>query len=139
VPGDPRAAWVAARAVSLERALADLGPLPLAARAEHAVLHEHCHTRALGGAGAARAALAAAPGLELRDSGAGCCGMAGAFGLQHPELSRAIAADRLVPALAGADVALAGGISCREQIRAVGGPPALHPAQYLAARLEDGA
>jgi Fe-S oxidoreductase len=61
--------------------------------------------------------------------------MAGAFGHRHPGLSRAIAADRLVPALAGADVAVAAGTSCREQIRRTTGVRALHPAEHLAGRL----
>ena len=97
--------------------------------------HDHCHARALGAGDEGVAALARVPGVTVRDSGAGCCGMAGAFGHRHPELSRRIAEDRLVPAVRGADLAVAAGTSCREQIRRTTGRPALHPAEHLAARL----
>ena len=75
------------------------------------------------------------PGLRARDSGAGCCGMAGAFGHRHRDLSLRIAEDRLVPAVRAAELAVAAGTSCREQIRRTTGRPALHPAELLAARL----
>jgi Fe-S oxidoreductase len=61
--------------------------------------------------------------------------MAGAFGHRHPELSLRIAEDRLVPAARAAELAVAAGTSCREQIRRAAGRPALHPAELLAARL----
>ena len=96
--------------------------------------HDHCHAHALGGGREGVAALARCPGSRCAASGAGCCGMAGAFGHLHPDLSRRIAEDRLAPAVRGADVAVAAGTSCREQIRRVAGL-ALHPAEHLAARL----
>jgi Fe-S oxidoreductase len=136
VPGDPRARWVADAAVTFERAVAELGMPPLRADAGDmdVVVHEHCHARALGGGREGAAALAGTPGCG-RDSGAGCCGMAGAFGHRHPELSRRIAEDRLAPAVRGADLAVAAGTSCREQIRRTTGRTALHPAEHLAGRL----
>ena len=103
LPGDPRARWVADAAVTFERAVIDLGPPALAAGPE-VLLHEHCHAKALGGGAEGAAALAAVPGLASRASGAGCCGMAGAFGHRHRELSLRIAEDRLVPAVRGAAV-----------------------------------
>ncbi len=135
VPGDPRARWVADAAVTFERAVADLGGPPLRPAGEDVVVHEHCHTRALGGGREGAAALAGVPGAGGRDSGAGCCGMAGTFGHAHPDLSRRIAEDRLAPAVRGADLAVAAGTSCREQIRRTTGRPALHPAEHMAARL----
>ena len=89
VPGDPRARWVADAAVTFERAVAELGPPPLREESGDPVAHEHCHARALGGGREGAAALAAIPGLAIRDSGAGCCGMAGAFGYRHGDMSRA--------------------------------------------------
>jgi Fe-S oxidoreductase len=77
------------------------------------------------------------PGLEVSESGAGCCGMAGAFGYRHPATSRAIAADRLLPALRTATLAVAPGTSCRQQIGELGGVPAVHPAEALATALSD--
>lgn len=135
VPGDPRARWVADASVTFERAVVELGPPALREEAEVAVVHEHCHARALGGGREGAAALAGVPGLAVRDSGAGCCGMAGAFGYRHPEISRRIAEDRLAPAMRGAAVAVAAGTSCREQINRTTGCAALHPAEHLARRL----
>ena len=135
VPGDPRARWVADATVTFERAVADLGPPALRDEPGEAVVHEHCHARALGGGREGAAALSRVPGLALRDSGAGCCGMAGAFGYRQPEMSRRIAEDRLVPAVRDATVAVAAGTSCREQINRTTGCPALHPAEHLAQRL----
>ena len=134
-PHDPRAEWVAGAAVSFERAVRELGLPGLRPAGDEAVVHEHCHARALGGGLEGAAALLELAGPGARDSGAGCCGMAGSFGYRHPELSRRIAEDRLVPAARGADVAVAAGTSCRAQIRRVAGTRALHPAEYLAARL----
>jgi FAD/FMN-containing dehydrogenase/Fe-S oxidoreductase len=134
LPGDPRARWVADAAVGFERAVADAGPPPLRDDPRDVVGHDHCHSRALGGAREGIAALAEA-GVILRRSGAGCCGMAGAFGHVHPDLSARIAEDRLAPAVRGADAAVAAGTSCREQIRRVTGRRALHPAEHMAARL----
>ncbi len=102
VPGDPRARWVADAAVTFERAVSDLGVPPLRADPDDVVVHEHCHAAALGGGREGAAALAGIAGLATRGSGAGCCGMAGAFGHRHPDLSRRIASDRLVPAMRAA-------------------------------------
>lgn len=135
MPGDPRARWVADAAVTFERAVADLGTPPLRDDPREAVVHEHCHAAALGGGREGAAALAGIEGIASRGSGAGCCGMAGSFGHRHPELSRRIAADRLVPAMRDAGLAVAAGTSCREQIRRTTGRAALHPAELIAARL----
>ena len=135
MPGDPRARWVADAAVTFERAVSDLGVPPLRPDPGDVVVHEHCHAAALGGGREGAAALAGLAGLATRGSGAGCCGMAGAFGHRHPDLSRRIASDRLVPAMRAAGVAVAAGTSCREQIRRTTGRAALHPAELIAARL----
>ncbi len=134
LPDDPRARWVAEAAVTFERAVLDLGPPALRDDGE-VLVHEHCHARALGGGAQGAAALAAVPGLAARDSGAGCCGMAGAFGHRHRDLSLRIAEDRLAPAVRAAGSAVAAGASCREQIRRATGRPAQHPAELLADRL----
>lgn len=134
LPDDPRVAWVREAAVTFERAVLDLGAPPLR-QGEEVLVHEHCHARAVGGGVEGAAALAALPGLAARDSGAGCCGMAGAFGHLHRDLSLRIAEDRLVPAVRAAGGAVAAGTSCREQIRRATGLPARHPAELLAARL----
>jgi Fe-S oxidoreductase len=135
VDADPRARWVAEACVPLERALLDLGPPGFLPVDEDVVVHAHCHARALGAGADALAVVARVPGARPRDSGAGCCGMAGAFGYRHPALSRRIGEDRLAPVARTADVVVAAGTSCREQVRDLAGRQALHPAAYLAARL----
>ena len=104
-----------------------------------ALVHTHCHQRALSSAGAGPDALAVA-GIVARDSGAGCCGLAGGWGYEaaHAGVSRAIAEDRLAPAVRalGADVLIvAAGFSCRHQIQHVTGRAAVHPAVALAERI----
>ena len=126
---------VRAGAVTFERAVLDLGPPPLTERDDEIVVHAHCHARALGGGADAAAVLALIPGLTVRDSGAGCCGMAGGFGYRHPGLSRTIAGDRLVPAVSEASATVAAGTSCRHQIDELAGVRSQHPAEILASAL----
>jgi FAD/FMN-containing dehydrogenase/Fe-S oxidoreductase len=106
---------------------------PAAGRA--ALLHGHCHQKALVGTGPTVAVLEAA-GYQVSEVDAGCCGMAGSFGFEaeHYDLSLQIANRRLVPAVkaAGPDVAIcAPGISCRQQIEHTTGRTPRHPAQLL--------
>lgn len=103
-----------------------------------ALVHGHCHQKALSTMSASRSCLGAA-GLSVTESGAGCCGVAGSFGYEaeHYDVSLAIAEDRLAPAVRAAPgaVVVAAGTSCREQIEHTTGRTALHPAEALAARL----
>ena len=105
---------------------------------ETALVHGHCHQKALSRMSASHGCLGAA-GFRVTETGAGCCGVAGAFGYEaeHYDVSVAIGEDRLAPAVRqspGATV-VAAGTSCREQIEHLTGRTALHPAQALAARL----
>jgi Fe-S oxidoreductase len=68
---------------------------------------------------------------------AGCCGLAGNFGMEkgHYEVSTAIAELALLPALRDAapgTVFLADGFSCRTQADQLGGVRGTHLAQILA-------
>lgn len=104
-----------------------------------ALLHGHCHTRALVGNGPAQAALAAA-GYAVEVLPSGCCGMAGDFGYErdHYAVSRTIGEDRLLPAVRAAAndvVIVASGTSCRHQIADLTGRQALHLTEALALRL----
>ena len=62
--------------------------------------HGHCHQKALIGMGPSMAILKSA-GCSARESGAGCCGMAGSFGYEaeHYEVSKKIGEERLFPAI----------------------------------------
>jgi Fe-S oxidoreductase len=85
-------------------------------------------------------------GLELQAPEPGCCGMAGAFGFEagtHFEVAQACGERALLPAVRAADTAdlvIADGFSCREQIAQGTGRTALHLAQVLELALarEDG-
>jgi Fe-S oxidoreductase len=143
LPGDPRVAEVAAAARPALALVADqaaAGRLHFRAGGR-ALLHSHCHEKALSFAAATGRALDAVPDLEVEVPDAGCCGMSGVFGYEaeHYELSVAMAERVLLPAVRaeGPETAvLATGTSCRSQIHDLAGRPAVHPLEFLAARLE---
>jgi Fe-S oxidoreductase len=72
---------------------------------------------------------------------AGCCGLAGNFGMErgHYDVSVAVAGNGLLPALAsGADsVFVADGFSCRLQAQHLAQRRGIHLAQLLARHLPD--
>jgi Fe-S oxidoreductase len=105
-----------------------------------AVVHGHCHQKALTGMDHSAAVLAAL-GVEATMLDAGCCGMAGAFGFEadHYEVSMRIGERVLLPAMrqASADTLLvADGFSCREQIGQATGRYPLHLAQVVRLALQ---
>ncbi len=100
-----------------------------------ALLHGHCHQKALVGTAPTVAMLRWA-GFEVAEVDSGCCGMAGSFGFEkeHYDLSLAVANRRLVPAVKAAGSAVeivASGISCRQQIEHLTGRKARHPAELF--------
>ncbi len=132
---DPRVATVAGAVETFERAMLRIGVPALRPRRGTACVHSHCHERATGDPQHLLELVRLVPGLAAAPSGAGCCGMAGAFGYQHPELSRQIASDRLIPAARAADLVIAHGSSCRQQVIELADRPAIHPAVLLAQQL----
>jgi FAD/FMN-containing dehydrogenase/Fe-S oxidoreductase len=106
--------------------------------AGQAVLHGHCHQKALTNMSAAHTALGLG-GYDVHEVDSGCCGMAGSFGYEaeHDSISRAMADRALLPALRAATdaVVVAAGVSCRQQIGDLAGRAAIHPAEALAQRL----
>jgi FAD/FMN-containing dehydrogenase/Fe-S oxidoreductase len=139
LPDDARAARLARQATSLAELLHARGWKPQARPAGQALLHAHCHQKALGGT-AADLALLRAAGYEAEAPDSGCCGMAGAFGFkpQHYEASKRIAELALLPAVraAGDALVVADGFSCREQIEQLAGRPTVHLAEALARTLD---
>jgi Fe-S oxidoreductase/FAD/FMN-containing dehydrogenase len=100
-----------------------------------ALLHGHCHQKALVGTAPTVAALEWA-GFEVSEVDSGCCGMAGSFGFEteHYEISTALGNRRLAPAVKAAAAeteVVAPGISCRQQIQHLAGRRAKHPAEVL--------
>ncbi len=135
LPGDARAARLARQAVTLAEVLEARGWRPPAIEGE-ALLHGHCHQKALIGLRAEIELLAAA-GVRARAPDTGCCGMAGSFGFEprHYDVSRRIAELALLPALrsaSGGAAVIADGFSCREQIESLSGRETLHLAEFLA-------
>jgi FAD/FMN-containing dehydrogenase/Fe-S oxidoreductase len=95
--------------------------LPVSPIEAKALIHGHCHQKALGGMDAVHTALSQVPGLDAQAIETGCCGMAGAFGYCAENLDASIdmAELALFPAIrqSGRDALLiAGGFSCRHQI-----------------------
>jgi FAD/FMN-containing dehydrogenase/Fe-S oxidoreductase len=143
-PADARAAAVAAATRTLAELLTappPLGPGPQWAPPDLAgvqiIAQPHCHHYSVMGYGADRALLSAA-GATVTTL-AGCCGLAGNFGMEkgHYEVSAAVAELALLPALRGAapgTVFLADGFSCRTQADQLGGVRGRHLAQILASR-----
>ncbi len=97
------------------------------------VAQPHCHHHAVMGWGEDQKLLAATGATVQRL--AGCCGLAGNFGVEigHYEVSVAVAEQNLLPALDAAPgaVVLADGFSCRTQVADLRDRPSLHLAQLL--------
>jgi Fe-S oxidoreductase len=87
-----------------------------------ALVHGHCHQKALAGMRSELAVLGRSAELVVAAPDTGCCGMAGAFGYgaERFDLSRKIAERVLLPAVrdSPADtMIIADGFACRTQIR----------------------
>lgn len=113
----------------------DLATRPTNGTSRKALLHGHCHQKALVGTAPTTAVLKSA-GFQVSEVDSGCCGMAGSFGFEkeHYDLSVTIGNRRLAPAVkaAGSDVEIvAPGISCRQQIKHLTQRNAKHPAEVL--------
>jgi FAD/FMN-containing dehydrogenase/Fe-S oxidoreductase len=143
LPDDPRAAALSAAAVTLAELLTRPRPdgtvwQPPRLDGVEVIAQPHCHQHAVMGYQADTALLAAA-GASVQVL-AGCCGLAGNFGMErgHYEVSVAVAEHALLPALRAAHpsaVLLADGFSCRTQAAQLAGRDGVHLAQLLAGRL----
>ncbi|MEU7904913.1 FAD-binding and (Fe-S)-binding domain-containing protein [Actinoplanes sp. NPDC049118] len=134
LPRDADAALVAESVHTLAELLAKTpGWTPPDLSGVDLVAQPHCHHHAVLG-WKADADLLAASGARVRRL-AGCCGLAGNFGVElgHYEVSVAVAEQNLLPALDAAPdaVVLADGFSCRTQVADLRDRPAVHLAQLL--------
>ncbi len=135
--GDPRARAVAAATRTLAETLltgADLSWLHGRLAGRRVIAQPHCHQHAVMGYHADLAVLRAA-GAQV-ETLAGCCGLAGNFGMErgHYDVSVAVAEHALLPALRQAPegtVLLADGFSCRTQASQLAGWHARHLAELL--------
>ncbi|HEX5861094.1 MAG TPA: heterodisulfide reductase-related iron-sulfur binding cluster, partial [Nocardioides sp.] len=134
---DPRAAAVAKAVRTLAEILATTDWVPPDLSDVEVVAQPHCHHASVLGWDADERLLTGAGARVTRI--AGCCGLAGNFGMEkgHYDVSVAIAESHLMPAVrAHPDaVVLADGLSCRHQLADLAGVPASHLAELLAARL----
>ena len=137
-PDDHRAQRLSTLVVSLGEFLAKhADALPPMALPHTAIVHGHCHQKALFGLDDDLRVLERA-GVRYEVVDSGCCGMAGSFGFEedHYGISQAIGERRLLPRVrtAGAgSVIVANGFSCREQIAQGTDRVAMHLADLLAA------
>ena len=140
LPDDPRARLVAAHTRTLAELLLDLRSTdpgrwsPPSLHGVTVVAQPHCHQHATVGYHADVALLEAAGAAVT--TVAGCCGLAGNFGMEkgHYEVSVAVAEHGLLPALRAAPadtVFLADGFSCRTQAVQLAGRQGVHLAQLL--------
>jgi FAD/FMN-containing dehydrogenase/Fe-S oxidoreductase len=135
-PRDERARRLAKQTFLLGDFLSDFAPGALSGTA---LVHGHCHQKALLSMKPDQALLARA-GLQAKVLDSGCCGMAGAFGFEaeHYDVSIACGERVLLPAVRQADrdtLIVADGFSCREQISQTTGRQPLHLAQVLSRSL----
>ncbi len=114
-------------------------PLPKLPR--RALIHGHCHHKAIMKMTAEEAVLQRL-GVDFTAPAPGCCGMAGAFGFEKEkyEVSKAIGELELLPAVRKAPtdwLIVADGFSCREQIAQETDRHALHLAEVLQMALRE--
>ncbi|HEU4568369.1 MAG TPA: FAD-binding and (Fe-S)-binding domain-containing protein [Marmoricola sp.] len=102
------------------------------------VAQPHCHQSAVLGWTADQALLERAGATVTKV--AGCCGLAGNFGVEqgHYEVSVAVAETHLLPAVRSHPdaIVLADGMSCRVQLDDLAQVPTMHLAELFASRLE---
>ena len=148
-PGDParkaQVAKIAAQSMLLEEFLnreaeADRLNLDLKPIAGKALLHGHCHQKAMGALSPVQKLLKLVPDLEVETIESSCCGMAGAFGYGADtyDMSQKMGELSLLPRVREAapeDLIVADGTSCRHQIADGTGRNARHVAQILKSAL----
>jgi FAD/FMN-containing dehydrogenase/Fe-S oxidoreductase len=109
--------------------------LPLRAIDRPLLVHAHCHQKAFGAVKPLLETARLLPGANPELIESSCCGMAGSFGYDaaHYDVSLQMAELSLLPAIrARADALIvAGGTSCRHQIRDGSGREAIHIARLL--------
>ena len=100
-------------------------------------VHGHCHQKAFGTFDATLNLLRAIPNARVEAIESSCCGMAGAFGHEHYDVSMKMAEAALLPAVraSGDATVAAAGTSCRAQIEHGAGRRASHPLVVVAEAL----
>jgi FAD/FMN-containing dehydrogenase/Fe-S oxidoreductase len=107
-----------------------------------AIVHGHCHHKAVMGMSAEEATLERL-GLDFELLDSGCCGVAGSFGYEadHYDLSVKIGERRLLPAVRSAEpdtLVISDGFSCHTQITQLTDRRPLHLAEVIRMALDGG-
>jgi len=145
IPGE-KTALVASKALMLEELIMhehNAGTLEwsLEAPAPKALIHGHCHQKAMGVFSVVSQTLSLIPGMKVEVIDSGCCGMAGSFGYacDTAETSLKMAELNLLPSVREAEpstLIVADGTSCRHQIVDGTQREALHVSRILAMALQ---
>ncbi len=143
-PHDEDAKRLSKQVKLLEEYLVEIkDKLPRFAGKRKALVHGHCHQRALFKMRSMLTVLEAV-GIEADVPDDGCCGMAGSFGFEkgeHYDVSMKAGERVLLPAVRkaeGSALLIADGFSCREQIAQATGRRALHSADVLRMAFDEG-
>jgi Fe-S oxidoreductase len=104
--------------------------------AQNLLFHGHCQQKAIATTACTKKVLSLPPNYKVEEIPSGCCGMAGSFGYEkeHYKTSMDIGELVLFPAVRNATketIIVAGGTSCRCQIKDGTNVDALHPAEVL--------
>ena len=131
---DPRAQQLSQRSMTLASFLSQKNIAPQT-RLEKGVLHLHCHHKAIEQHATDRQWMKACF-EELLEPEAGCCGMAGSFGLRTKTraIAQSLFARQLKPTIdaSGTDTVLvSNGFSCREQMEHNSQRQVLHPVEVI--------
>jgi FAD/FMN-containing dehydrogenase/Fe-S oxidoreductase len=135
-PGLPRAERLSKQTYLLSEFLEQFAPgFNFGRLSRKVLLQGHCHQKALMKMDDEESLLRKA-GAGVQTLDAGCCGMAGSFGLERTkmEVAQRIGERVLLPAVRQAErdtLIVADGFSCREQIRQSTGRRAMHLAEVL--------
>lgn len=138
-PGDAMARKLAAQVVYFSDFLRGRElPAPQPGK-QRALVHGHCHHKAIIGMGGEMALLERL-GVEAKAIESGCCGMAGSIGFRPETYALSVKAAELdlLPALRkakAAEVIVASGFSCREQIDQLSPRKSTHVAEVAAQAL----
>ncbi|MBI3478590.1 MAG: FAD-binding protein [Acidobacteria bacterium] len=141
-PNDARARALSQQVMLLSEFLEQRAPdFPLPPLPRKALIHGHCHHKAIMKMTAEEAVLHRM-GIDFTAPAPGCCGMAGAFGFEEStyEVSKSIGELELLPAVRKAPtdwLIVADGFSCREQIAQETDRQALHLAEVLQMALRE--
>ena len=106
------------------------------------LLFVHCHERALNGTTNSLGSLNLPGKFKANLIDAGCCGMAGSFGMEkeHYEISKTMANDRLLPAIENSEEEqeiIVTGISCHDQIKDLSNKTPKYLVEVLAEAVSD--